>query len=173
VRFLFHPLVVALTAGILVPEGPVAARPTPSVSVTPSTIDFGSVEEGEVSSQPLVITNTGRAPIKIGGYGVEAGPFTFDDAMCALVGRGALLLPGRTCTMTVTAQTFNFPPGGIFYFSPGTYEGAFYMIDVEDVELVRVPLTVTIAERPRVAFGKRGDRNGVVGDCSTQNHRCR
>jgi hypothetical protein len=58
--------------------------------------------------------------------------------------QGFILLPGRTCTFTVIAQTYSFPPGGIFYWPPGMYQGAFNVTDLSGAEIVRVPLTVTV-----------------------------
>jgi hypothetical protein len=139
---------VGLVGGLLVPVG-IGARPAPSLSVTPTTVDFGSVAQGDTRSQALTLTNTGIIPIRIGGWGVSGGPFTFasTDDTCPLVylhGHGALLLPGRTCTFTVIAQTYSFPPGGISYYPPGTYQSVFYVLDVGDAEIVHVPLTVTV-----------------------------
>jgi hypothetical protein len=123
-----------------------SARPASNLEVTPEAIDFGSVAQGGIASQALTVTNTGRGPVVFGGWGVEGGPFTFNDAMCQLVAthNGALLLPHRTCTFIVIAQTFSFPPGGTFFFPPGEYEGAFTVTDLEGGELVDVPLRLTI-----------------------------
>lgn len=143
-------LLLALTLiALLAPAVATAGKPTPSFIYAPQSIDFGTVTQGAVASQDLTITNTGKTMINIGGWGVTGGPFTFsgDMSRCVLVyhgGRGAFLTPGRTCTIVVIAQTYSFPPGGIYYYPPGTYVGAFTMRDTDDVEIVRVPLTVTV-----------------------------
>jgi hypothetical protein len=147
---------IAATALFVTPG--LASPPVPTLIVSPTAINFGSVPQGGIASQTLLVANTGIVPVRLGGYGVEGGPFTYDDTSspngCGIVprnsplvylgGHGALLLPGHSCTIDVIAQTFSYPPGGIYYYPTGTYTSAFFLLDVDDNVVARVPLTVTI-----------------------------
>jgi hypothetical protein len=71
-----------------------------------------------------------------------APPFTneiLDSDLCPLVftaGQGAFLLPGDTCTFRVFAHTS--------LLTPGSYEGAFQVLDLQDSPIVIVPLSMQV-----------------------------
>jgi hypothetical protein len=144
------PLAAAVLMGGLLAPVSVGAPPAPILSATPTTVDFGSLTKGDTASRTITVTNTGRTPVVVGGWGVIGIPFGLGDELpCSSLvvrpGRGFLLLPGRSCTFTVIALTYNFGPSGINYHPPGTYAGAFVVWGVDQAdELVHVPMTVTI-----------------------------
>lgn len=148
---LFRLAVLALLVGLLAPVS-VAAPPAPSLRATPGAIYLGFVAQGGTSSRTVSFTNTGKTAITINGWGITGGPFTYagwSAATCPLVfrrgetGHGPFLMQGQTCTFTVIAQAYNFTDE-IYYWPPGTYLGFFYVLGSNDVEIARVPMTVTV-----------------------------
>jgi hypothetical protein len=140
---LFVPLVAAaLVAAVLASAS--AAAPSPpggTLSASPTSIDFGTITSGETAVRTVTITNTGMAPVRVWQWGVEGfwpGGFYEDQAICPFkyTPLGALLAPGKSCTwpLVVVADEAN----------PGTFTGAFVLRGAQGVELISVPLTVTV-----------------------------
>lgn len=118
--------------------------PVTSMSVTPGSVDYGTVPQGYTSSEQVSVTNTGHTPLWMRGFGIEGGPFAIyewdDTGYCPIVQRGQRvvfeILPGDTCTVDVFVQTAGY--------SPGYYGGALLMYDENLDVIVDVPLAVTI-----------------------------
>jgi len=72
--------------------GTVAA---PVISVSASSLDFGSVTQGSSATRTLTISNTGTAPLAVSGL-VTSAPFTVTPASIASIAAGA------SATVTVT-----------------------------------------------------------------------
>jgi hypothetical protein len=121
-----------------------------SLHVSPLAIDFGTVAQGEAGSRILEISNRGDTPVALGGWGVTGGRFTFVLKKCDLAytsDRGALLPPGRACTVKVIALTYGSRNGLMEYFAPGRFEDAFYVLDSDHAELVRIPLVMNVGAK--------------------------
>ncbi|GAC1683498.1 MAG: hypothetical protein PVS2B2_22610 [Candidatus Acidiferrum sp.] len=71
-----------------------------TLSVSPSSLNFGSVNVGSISSQALTLTNTGNSNVTISQITASAGPFSMTGAAAPLV-----LSPSQTTIITV-----NFNP---------------------------------------------------------------
>ncbi len=63
---------VALTAT----AEPVPPPPAPEISVTPSSVDFGSVIQGETADRAVAIMNDGSATLTVNGLASDNGVFT-------------------------------------------------------------------------------------------------
>ena len=142
-------VVGALALAMLAVVVGAGASPTgeSSLRVAPLAIDFGSVAQGEAGSRLVTISNRGHDVIALGGWGVTGGRFTFSLEKCPLVytsERGALLRPGRTCTVRVIALTYGSHSGLMEHFRPGSYHDAFYVLDSDHAELVRVALVMKV-----------------------------
>jgi hypothetical protein len=83
----------------------------PQLAVSPSSLSFGSVARGTISpSQPVTVTNTGTAGLKVTGVTRSGtGASRFD----ATNGCTAVVAPGASCTIGVT-----FAPTGVGELTP-------------------------------------------------------
>jgi hypothetical protein len=75
----------------------------PALTLTPSTLAFGTVVLGETKQMPIMVKNVGGLPLTsfsafVGGVN-GSGPFIIDDRMCSM---GPSLAPGATCAINVT-----------------------------------------------------------------------
>ncbi len=91
------------TANILNAFSSGTATPAPGASLTPASVDFGSVTPGTTSAaQAVTVTNTGQAPLtisSIGDTGANAADFAQTSA-CPIA--PATLAAGGTCSISVT-----------------------------------------------------------------------
>ncbi|MFN8537727.1 MAG: choice-of-anchor D domain-containing protein [Thermomicrobiales bacterium] len=73
--------------------------PVPTVTIQPTSLDFGDVQIGTTSpALPLTVTNTGSAPLNISTLGTGNAAFVLSANGCA----GATLQPGESCVVGVT-----------------------------------------------------------------------
>jgi sugar lactone lactonase YvrE len=73
---------------------------TPTVTLLPSPVPFGSIVQGNKStSQTVTLTNTGTSPYNISSYGVsDSTDYTYTTTC------GSVVQPEGTCTFSVTLQ---------------------------------------------------------------------
>jgi hypothetical protein len=79
--------------------------PSPQISVSPSSLDFGSVEVDHSSSQTLTVFNFGSANLAVSQLtisGTNFGNFTLQNNHCS----GTILPPSQNCTVQIV-----FSPG--------------------------------------------------------------
>ncbi len=110
--------VSALLAGVLAVIGAgAAASPagaaSPALTITPTSLVFGSVTLGDVAVQSFVFTNTGGEPDAISPTAAFSGPDGNDfigvpESSCPNDGTQIVLQPTDTCTVDVV-----FIPGGL------------------------------------------------------------
>ncbi|NYF79573.1 choice-of-anchor D domain-containing protein [Granulicella arctica] len=80
--------------------GTPAPAPAPAATLTPSTLNFGSVQTGTNSTaQNATLTNTGNAPLAIGGISLTG---TNSAAFISTNTCGSTLATGASCTIAVT-----------------------------------------------------------------------
>ena len=70
---------------------------TPTLSLSTTSINYGNVTVGQTSSQPVVLTSTGTAPVTISGISVAGSLFTASGVTAPLT-----LSPGQKATLTMT-----------------------------------------------------------------------
>lgn len=83
------------------PETAVIQQPTTPLSVSPASIDFGTVKVGKSLTRSVTVTNTSAAPAQLGGWtrtGAGAAAFRVSSA-CSLT---KPLKAGRTCSVSVS-----------------------------------------------------------------------
>jgi hypothetical protein len=94
----------ALVGPVKVALGGSGFVPTPALSLTPGTLGFGSVPLGAATSGRIVkITSTGNAPLVVSSVtlgGANPGDFAVWADHCT----GASLLPGASCTLSVSFE---------------------------------------------------------------------
>lgn len=71
----------------------------PNISVSPASLDFGSIALGAESSEAVTISNTGSADLTI--YGIEFSEATDDFSVYVDNCSGKLLEPSSSCTVEV------------------------------------------------------------------------
>ena len=72
--------------------------PAPSVTVSPQSIDFGSVAAGASSTKSITVSNTGTAPLGLQGVTTGGGPFVVTAAPAA----GTVLAAGQSTPVSIT-----------------------------------------------------------------------
>ncbi len=75
--------------------GPVG---TPTLSLSSSTVDFGSVVTGQTANGTLTLSNTGTAGLSITAIGAASAPFTATGGTCGAT--PIALAPAASCTLT-------------------------------------------------------------------------
>jgi hypothetical protein len=95
----------AITPGITAPGGTTALTGPTSLSINPTSHDFGSQPpESHSDPQTFLVTNTGAnpaSPITFTTDGEHADEFHISHDLCS----GRTLLPGGTCTLDVEFVT--------------------------------------------------------------------
>jgi hypothetical protein len=74
---------------------------TPHLSVTPSSISFGTVNRFSLDYQTVTLKNTGTGPVSLSRVSVTPGAGTGHGDFLALSLCGSSLAPGRTCEIFV------------------------------------------------------------------------
>ncbi|HEB74979.1 MAG TPA: choice-of-anchor D domain-containing protein [Nitrospirae bacterium] len=69
----------------------------PDITVTPTSVDFGSVTVGDSDSRTVTVKNDGTADLVITSVSTPADPFSVTDDGCS----GQTLAPADSCTVTV------------------------------------------------------------------------
>lgn len=90
----------------------VVAPPRPGVTVTPTSIDFGTVNRDSQSTpRTVTVTSTGAASLTVSSVtvGYEARQFPISNDTCT----GATLPPGLSCTFQVTYAPITWTGGRI------------------------------------------------------------
>jgi hypothetical protein len=77
---------------------PLAASVVPTFRVSPASLDFRDVAVRSVATRAITVTNTGDAPLVIGGYSVEGDGFSLFRSACPI---GRTLAPAAYCDITV------------------------------------------------------------------------
>lgn len=89
------PAIVAL-------NGTGTATPQPAVSVSVTTLSFGTISVGQKSAaQAATLTNSGQAPLTLASLTL-GGASSSDFALAGDCASGATIAPGGTCTMQLT-----------------------------------------------------------------------
>jgi len=68
----------------------------PEITVTPASLDFGTIVEGTSNSQTVTISNTGGAALTVSGAQVAGSEFVKSNDNCSLV------LAGSSCAIDIT-----------------------------------------------------------------------
>ncbi len=102
-----------------------------SVTLTPTTLDFGSVLLGRTSTLPTTFTNTGASPVTLGTLAIT-GDYSIATATTAATPCtiGTVLAPGASCTVAIV-----FSPT-----QPGTRPGTLSVAS----SATALPLTATL-----------------------------
>ena len=91
-----------------------SSTPSPLV-LSPTSLDFGSVDVGQGSQLTVTATNTSSAPITFGSL-TTSGPYTTSDGTCPA--SGAALASGAQCTLNITfTPTTNGTQTGVLSLS--------------------------------------------------------
>ena len=69
----------------------------PDITVTPTSVDFGSVTVGDSDSRTVTVKNDGTADLVITSVSTPADPFSVTDDGCS----GQTLAPAASCAVTV------------------------------------------------------------------------
>jgi len=89
------PAIVAL-------NGTGTATPQPAVSVSVTTLSFGTISVGQKSAaQAATLTNSGQAPLTLASLALS-GASVSDFALAGDCASGATIAPGGTCTMQLS-----------------------------------------------------------------------
>jgi hypothetical protein len=144
VKYLVSLAAAAFVATVLA-SASVAAPPTGQLTATPTTIDFGTLTLGDAAVRMLTIHQHGKRACRYLEMG-RGGRIRFHRRRRSLLFR-AHRLENLGCVVGARTklhmadrrgQTGRCPE------PPGTDEGACAVWGLEDVELIRVPLIVTI-----------------------------
>ncbi|HDL20814.1 MAG TPA: choice-of-anchor D domain-containing protein [Nitrospirae bacterium] len=100
----------------------------PDITVSPTSIDFGSVTEGSSSTETVTVTNDGNADLTIGTVNTIGAPFGIVNDTCS----------ARTLTPTVTC-TFNVR------FAPSTTGSFNNTLDIPSDDPDENPVTVSVS----------------------------
>lgn len=71
---------------------------TPTLSLSSTTVDFGSVVTGQTANGTLTLSNTGTAGLSITAIGAASAPFTATGGTCGAT--PIALAPAASCTLT-------------------------------------------------------------------------
>lgn len=71
---------------------------TPTLSLSSTTVDFGSVVSGQTANGTLTLSNTGTAGLSITAIGAASAPFTATGGTCGAT--PISLAPAASCTLT-------------------------------------------------------------------------
>lgn len=113
------------------PGAPGAPVTSTGVTASPTVLDFGEVNLGEINTLPLTITNNGSTPVTI----APDGPLLVGDGF-SLVGAGPVTVaPGETKVVEVT-----FAPTDALLDIGDIVPGAIEIVDVNDEIVKIVPL---------------------------------
>jgi len=83
---------------------------TQLLSVTPSSVSFGTVTRFSVLSKKVTLANTGKVPVLISQVSVTPGAGTGRGDFLALSACGRSLAPGNTCAIYVVLLALNLGP---------------------------------------------------------------
>jgi hypothetical protein len=72
------------------------------ISLSPSSINFGTVVFGKTVSQPVTVTNVGNAGLKITKVSVTLGPGSDRDDFALWTNCGSSVAPGASCSIVVS-----------------------------------------------------------------------
>lgn len=92
----------AIVAALLAPAGPAAALdPMPAIMVSPDSFDFGTLEQEQVRTTEVTITNAGGAPLEIERLETTCG-------CTAAEPDEKVLQPGESTRLTITFDSKRF-----------------------------------------------------------------
>jgi hypothetical protein len=74
----------------------------PAISISPTSINFGTVSNGKTASQTVTISNTGNSTLTINSISISLGSGTDKDDFTFTSGCGASLGVGSSCSVVVT-----------------------------------------------------------------------
>ncbi len=77
-------------------EGNGVVMPAPAILVAPDSIDFGTLNLGEMATAQATVTNNGDADLTVDAISIDPAVDFTQDSDCAV------LIPGSSCTITVT-----------------------------------------------------------------------
>jgi hypothetical protein len=163
---------------LLVDAGAIEIVPTPifAASVSPTTLDFGTVANGQTPTQTVTVTNSGNQQLLGGTFTFGGGtpqPFSQSGGTC-----GATLNAGTSCTIIVrfTAATGTFNRNLTIAYtnvsvtgSPVTLTGTGAPMVVTPASLsfgnvgVSTPATTSAAQTLTVRNGSGTTRSVVIG----------
>ncbi len=134
------------------------ATPEPDISVSPTTVDFGSVIIGNTSAQTITVTNAGSAALNVGTLAVTGSDYSTANDFCS----DSTVAVGDTCTVDVV-----FEPS-----AEGARTGTLSIpSDDPDTAVVDVALSGTgVAAQPDITVSPTSvDFGGVtVGDSKSE-----
>ena len=103
-------LTIATNAGeqdvSLTGTAPEPVEPTPGISVSPTSLDFGTVPTDETGTQSVTVSSTGDDDLQVNNLNVggpEAGAFSVSNNGCS-----GPISPGNACDIEIT-----FSPGSV------------------------------------------------------------
>ncbi len=74
----------------------------PAISISPTSINFGTVSNGKTASQTVTISNTGNTTLTINSISISLGRGTDKDDFTFTSGCGSSLGVGSSCSVVVT-----------------------------------------------------------------------
>ena len=74
----------------------------PLISISPGSINFGTVSRGKTVSQTVTVTNPGNATLNFNGISIKLGPGADSDDFTFKTNCGSSLAPGGSCGIVVT-----------------------------------------------------------------------
>jgi hypothetical protein len=74
----------------------------PAISISPSSINFGTVKSGRTATQNVTVSSVGNAPLNITGVSIKCGSSCDSDDFTFKSSCGASLATGSSCNIAVT-----------------------------------------------------------------------
>jgi hypothetical protein len=74
----------------------------PLISISPGSINFGTVTRGTTASQTVTVSNPGNATLNFSGMSIKPGPGADSDDFKFKTNCGTSLAPGGSCSIVVT-----------------------------------------------------------------------
>ncbi len=148
-------LIAGCASAALVGTHAAGAATTPSITVSPTALDFGDVQLGTTGTgQTVTVTNTGTAAVKLSGSYVTSGPFKVTQ-LC----RGVTLAPGASCPMTIS-----FAPtkaGAAKGFTAGMWSGVPFTVQLKGNDTQQFLISPTSFDFGNVPLGSHAPQQIV------------
>jgi hypothetical protein len=135
-------LSVVFTPTDLVDYTPATAQVTilvtqPAISISPSSVNFGTVASGKVAFQTVTVSNVGNSTLGITNISIATGTGSDSDDFTFTKTCGSSLAPGANCGITVK---FNADDSGM-------RTATLYITDTAPGSPQAVPLTGTVGKK--------------------------